>query len=191
MRMAPTKTGKAAVLVIDMQAGLFDRVPPPHDAAAVVERINRLTARARAAGAPVVFIQHDGDADEPVVLPGTAGWQLHTDLVVGPKDKVIRKTTCDAFHRTVLEATLRAWRVTTLVIAGYATEFCVDSTVRAALSRDFRVLVAADAHTTRDHDRWPAAQTIAQHNWVWKNMITPAGIAVAAANRIRFAPAKR
>ena len=54
-----SEPAKTAVLVIDVQRGLFDDAPRPYEADAVVERINALTARARAAGAPVAFVQHE------------------------------------------------------------------------------------------------------------------------------------
>ena len=48
---------KTAVLVIDVQRGLCDDPPRPHEAEAVMQRINALTGRARASGVPVAFIQ--------------------------------------------------------------------------------------------------------------------------------------
>jgi len=54
-----SESAQTAVLVIDMQRGLFDDSPRPYEADEVIERINALTARARAAGAPVVLIQHE------------------------------------------------------------------------------------------------------------------------------------
>jgi nicotinamidase-related amidase len=185
--MATTILTAAAVLVIDAQAGLFQTARPPRDTAGVIDRINRVTILARTAGAPVVFVQHDGDASEPTVLPGTAGWRLDSRLVVNANDLVLRKTTCDAFYHTPLEEELRKRGVTTVVVTGYATEFCVDSTIRAAVSRDFQVVVAADAHTTGDQPELTAAQIITHHNWVWANLIATAGLEVVATADIAFA----
>ena len=49
----------AALIVIDVQRALFETSPPPADADAVLERINALADRARAAGAPVIYVQHE------------------------------------------------------------------------------------------------------------------------------------
>lgn len=62
-----------AVIVIDMQRGLVERAQPAYRLDDVVSGINQLTAAARAANAPVCFVQHDGDADDDIV-PGTPGW---------------------------------------------------------------------------------------------------------------------
>lgn len=50
---------KSALLIIDVQRGLFDEQPRPFEADLVIERINALTAKARRANVPVVFIQHE------------------------------------------------------------------------------------------------------------------------------------
>lgn len=160
--------------MIDVQIGLFCAKPPPFDAAGTIARINETTAKARAAGVPVIFLQHDSDPVEGCCVPFTAGWQLHPDLCVQPRELTLRKQTCDAFHGTALESELRSRGIDTVVLTGYATEFCIDSTLRVAVSKGFQVVVVADAHTTSDSP-FLSAQTIREHhNWVWANLL-PAG----------------
>jgi nicotinamidase-related amidase len=175
-----------AVLAIDVQTGLFCAKPPPFEAEGVVARINAVTAQARRAGAPVILIQHDGEPGGEDVVPFTDGWKLHPDLVVCPGDLVIRKTTCDAFHGTALESELRACGVTTLLLMGYATDFCVDATFRSAASKDFGIIVVADAHTTADNPVLKADQVRQHHNWAWANAITKRGVTVLKAGEICF-----
>ena len=78
---------KSAVLVIDVQRGLFDPEPRPYEADAVVGRINTLTARAREAGVPVVFIQHEGKGG--YLEYGTQDWQLEQRLLTVPGDSFV------------------------------------------------------------------------------------------------------
>ena len=184
--MKPSVPGHTAVLVIDVQVGLFCAKPPPFEAEAVVGRINAVTAKARQAGAPVIFIQHDGEPTGENVVPFTEGWKLHPDLEVRPGELVIRKTTCDAFYGTSLEAELRARGITTLLLMGYATDFCVDSTLRSAASKDFGVVVVADAHTTADNLVLNANLVRQHHNWAWANCITRKGVTVLPASKVRF-----
>ena len=49
----------AALIVVDVQEGLFGPSPSPALSEDVFARINELTSRARAAGVPVIFIQHE------------------------------------------------------------------------------------------------------------------------------------
>lgn len=171
---------KSAVLVIDVQNGLFGSSPPPFEADAVLEQINRVLARARRAGLPIFFLQHDGDASENVA-PLTNGWRLHDRLLVDPADKIIRKTTCDSFYKTSLEADLRSREISRLFIMGYATDFCIDATVRSAASKEFEVVVISDAHTTNDNPVLKAQQVRDHLNWVWPNCAAAIGITVIPA----------
>jgi nicotinamidase-related amidase len=152
---------KTAVLVIDMQRGLFDDPPRPHEAEAVVERINALTARARAAGVPVAFVQHENAVDLEF---DSERWQLASGLEVDAADTKIRKTTPDAFLRTPLEAWLTEQSVRRLAICGYSSEFCVDTTTRRAAALGYEVVLAADAHTAHDKAHATGAFIRAHHN---------------------------
>lgn len=152
----------SAVLVIDIQRGLFDPVPRPYEANEIIERINRLTGRARRAGIPVIFVQHEQTAG--ILAYGSDGWQLAAGLAVGEQDAKVRKTTPDSFLRTDLQAKLTEKGVENLVICGYASEFCVDTTVRRAAALGFTVQLVADGHTTHDREHAPARAIRAHHN---------------------------
>lgn len=150
-----------ALLVIDVQVGLFHASPRPHLADEVIEKINTLANRARLANVPVIFIQHE-DATDLVV--NTGAWALAPNLQVYPVDLKVRKQTPDAFLGTTLAALLTAHAVTQVVVAGYASEFCIDTTVRRAAALGLNVVLAADAHTTHDKTHASGAQIRAHHN---------------------------
>ncbi len=153
-----------ALLVIDMQNVFFGGATwhaVPH-AQSVLGNITELIARARPHGAPVFFVQHC-ETDGPF-LPGTATWELHPDLGVTAADIVLRKSSPDSFRDTELAAMLTRRGVGRLVVAGNQTEFCIDTTVRAACSRGYDVTLAADAHATWDNPHLSAAQIVAHHN---------------------------
>ncbi len=184
--LAPTIPRRTAVLIIDVQTGLFRTSPAPFDAAGTIARINETTAKARAAGVPVIFIQHDGDPAEACCAPFTEGWKFHPDLCVQPGDLTLRKQTCDAFQGTPLEPELRARGIATVVLMGYATEFCLDSTLRVAVSKDFRVIVIADAHTTSDCPVLGAEHIREHHNWAWANLLPAGAVTVIKAADVVF-----
>jgi len=190
MAMKPSVPEHTALLVIDVQAGLFGGEPAAFEAEAVIAHINETTAKAREAGAPVFLIQHDGEPGSNYMEPFTDGWKLHPCLVVQPGDLVIRKTTCDAFYGTSLESELRARGITTLVLTGYATDFCVDSTLQNAVSKDFHIIVVADAHTTSDNPVLKADVVRQHHNWAWANCISTRGVSVVEASKLHFQAAE-
>jgi len=71
-----------------------------------------------------------------------------------------------------------------VILVGWATDFCVDGTVRGAVSRGFNVVVASDCHTLDDRPHMRARDVIAHHNWVWKNLITQGSSSIEKAAEI-------
>ena len=160
------------LLVIDMQVGLFGVETPRLDAEGVVERINAVGRVVRRAGGLVAFIQHDGPPGD-TFEPGSDGWRLLPSLERQDVDLVIHKRACDAFYETDLAEVLRRHEARRLIVTGCATDFCVDTTVRAAASRDYEIVVVEDGHTTADRPHVDALAVIRHHNWVWENLIHP------------------
>ncbi|WP_353942470.1 cysteine hydrolase family protein [Streptomyces sp. HUAS MG91] len=176
-----------ALLVIDMQNALL---PIMHRPAATVAVIADLRTRARAAGVPVVTIQHHGGGLEP----GTDGWRIVPELDPAPGEPLIAKTTSDAFLRTDLATVLGSLGVTEVLITGFATENCVETTARQALSRGFDLVLVADGHTTSVRpavsDFVPAEQSIAHHNEIYRHIDFPdRRVRVLPADRVDFGPA--
>ncbi|MDD9972087.1 MAG: isochorismatase family protein [Myxococcales bacterium] len=161
-----------ALIIVDLQESSF-RDDRYHDQDAVIERIERLAKFVRSAGGAIVFVQHDGTEEEGL-LPFTPGWQILASLTREERDLVVRKTTNDAFLGTSLDHRLRELGAARLIVCGWATDFCVDSTIRAAISRAYRVVVVSDGHTAADRPHLSAAGVVAYHNWLWPRLLTPA-----------------
>lgn len=160
-----------ALLIIDVQVGWPDD-PPRRDLDGVVQRINQLARATRESGGLVIFIQHDGPEGHRLE-PETPGWHLLPTLERHPEDELVRKRASDAFYETRLQDVLAEHGVDQLLVTGVASEMCVDTTIRAAASRDYQVVVASDAHTTRDKPYLDAATISQHHNSVWENLILP------------------
>lgn len=165
---------KTALLVIDMQQGLF--ASPRHDADGVVQRLNRLADGMRAKGGIVIFVQHDGQ--DGWLEPGSPGWQLVPALRTEAGDHFLRKASCDCFLETDLQALLEREGIQRLIVTGCATDYCVDTTVRSALARRYPTVVPSDGHTCSDRAHLPAVTVIAHHNAIWADFIAPAGPAL-------------
>lgn len=177
----------SALLVIDMQNSL---VAIAHRATETVAAITRLRARAGAAGVPIVTIQHHGDGIEA----GTEGWRIVPELAPGADEALVHKTSADSFLDTDLDKTLKALGVTEVVITGFATEICVDTTARQALSHRYDLVLVADAHTTSHRpdtgDYAPPQQSIAHHNEIFRHLDFPGrSIRVLPASEVDFSAA--
>ena len=165
---------KAALLIIDMQKGSFTPDTPRWDTGGVVARINQLADAFRKLGWPVIFIQHDGKKGNDFI-PGTDRWKILPELDVEETDRIISKTANNAFYQSELDDYLCKNGIRELMITGCATDFCVESTIQAALSLDYEVNVVADGHTTGERPHLTANQVIEHYNWIWQNMIPTKG----------------
>jgi len=169
-----------ALVVIDVQQGMFAGPAKPYRPEEVLATIRALQDRARAEGFPVLHVQHDGGEGD-VLARGTSGFLIHPKVAPKPGEEVVVKDRCDAFLGTGLDARLRALGIGRIVIAGMQTEFCVDTTTRAAFAHGYKVVLAADAHTTFDAPHLKAPDIVAHHNAVLRGFAT-----VTASAEIRF-----
>ena len=154
-----------ALMVIDVQQGMFGAAEPWHGEA-VVAHIADLVARARAAHVPVFYVQHDGGPGDELDKDGP-GFAFHPAIAPQAGDPVTVKRRSSGFYQTDLDDKLKAAGIDELVICGMQTEYCVDATVRSAFDRGYRLTIAADAHTTFDSELLPAATIIAHTQHIW------------------------
>lgn len=138
-----------ALIVIDVQKGLFERSTPMYQAEQVLKNINLTIDRARQAGVPVIFIQH---ANENTLIEGSDAWQLHPEIRPLESETLIHKRHGNAFIETDLKAVLAAAGIKTLVINGLVTHGCVRATTLGALEEGFRVILVEDGHSSFSKD---------------------------------------
>ena len=152
-----------ALLVIDVQKGMFAKDHLVYQAEELLATIGDLLAKARSAQVPVIYIQHNGGPGHPLE-PGGAGWPIHPAIAPAEGEPVIGKATPDSFHETTLQAELEARGIVKLVVTGIQTELRVDTTCRRAASLGYQTMLVRDAHSTWDSRTLSAAQIIAHHN---------------------------
>ena len=120
----------------------------------------RLLDGFREADRHVAFTRHNSrEADSPLKFSLPTGAQLD-GLDIREGDIVVEKDVNSGFIGTPLEVELRRAGIRRLVVAGYFTNFCVETTVRMAGNMGFDVYLAHDACATcnridlsgRDHD---------------------------------------
>lgn len=138
---------KSALLVVDVQNSAIGEGWRRDE---VVEHIRTLIDRAKAAGAPVVWVQHEeGDA----FAPGSHGWEILERVRPEDGDIVIGKHYLDSFADTGLRAKLDELGIGHLVICGAATDACIRTTTARSLVEGYDTTLVGDAHTT-DEGPW-------------------------------------
>lgn len=156
---------KKALLIIDVQNGMFPKENAVHNGERLLLRISSLLTQARLTKTPVIYIQHNAPIGRPLEYK-TSGWEIHPDIAPEKEDIIIQKTTPDAFFQTSLEDTLNQLDIEHVIITGIQTEACVDTTCRRAFSNHFKVTLVSDAHSTWDTNLLTAEQIIGHHNEV-------------------------
>jgi nicotinamidase-related amidase len=158
-------TGKTALLVIDMLAGAFrDDSLVTCDGNPVLANVCRLLDRARSAAAFIVHVVED--FDETKYPPGSPVWnayQIHSDVAPRGDEVVVRQQRYDAFLGSGLHEKLIEAGVKTVVVAGIASPWCVDTAVRRAFGLGYRVVLAADGHGCAG-GKTLSGSAIAQHH---------------------------
>lgn len=166
---------RRALLIIDVQEAM---IPVLWRGAELVERLAKLARQARDHDVPVMMIQQTGPPGSPFD-PTTPGWQPPAQLRLAPTDLRIHKTATDSFFDTELASALTARAITTVIICGAATDYCVDATVRAAVSCGLGVDLVSDGHSpaiSGDPDaQLTPEQIIAHHNRILSQAIHPGG----------------
>ncbi|MEH6761557.1 MAG: isochorismatase family protein [Maribacter arcticus] len=150
---------KKALLVIDMPKGSFTAKTPRFDAAGVVKRINELARLFRKLQYLVIYIQHDGTGTGEFEK-NTHEWENLDDLMVTPTDIRIDKYANDVFYNSKLQSTLKNLKANKLFITGCETDFCIESTVQSALTKDLDITVVRDGHTTANRPHLNAKQVM-------------------------------
>jgi nicotinamidase-related amidase len=163
---------KKALLVIDVQRIYTDKegALACKDAPATVNRINDLIEAFETKDLPVIYIRHqhkkngsdtgrlfdyeaDGEGeDEFNFVQGTTQVEFTPELRLQKTRRELVKNRYSAFKNTSLHSALQELKVTRLVITGFMTNFCCESTAREALDLDYYVDFIEDATGTPGTD---------------------------------------
>lgn len=145
----PATLKGSALVMVDLQNTYREGVMRLEGVEPALREAAALLSRARDAGIPVFHIQHDAGPGSPYDVRAAIGRISHE---VAPRgdEPVITKAYPNSFVGTDLQARLDAAGVKDLVLAGFMTHMCINSTARGAFSLGFRSTVVASATATRD-----------------------------------------
>jgi len=154
------------LLIVDVQNALFDNNSNAlYNESIVLNNISKLQKSARMAGTPIIYVQHTEQTGS--FERDSTSWEIHHSIAPDDSEPIIEKHSWDGFLNTTLHETLTAFGITTLIVCGMQTEFCLDTTLRSAYSKGYTSIVVSDAHSTFDNSIITGKQIIAHHNQIW------------------------
>lgn len=165
-----------ALLVIDVQSGLFNRSAPIYQADQFLTNIQTLVDHAHQKSVPVFYIQH---ANQSILVEGSDNWKLHPRLSPTKKDVLIQKRHGSAFQETALQEELESRNVTNLVVAGLVTHGCVKATCLGAIQLSYHVVLVSDGHSNYSKQ---APRLIEE----WNHKLSEMGVALEPTKAIDF-----
>lgn len=141
---------KRALIVIDVQNDYFaDGAFPLWNADAVLDRTVAAIGRARAAGIPVILVQHIAAGPSPLFVKDSHGAELHPRIrAAAPDAPVVVKSHADSFLGTTLEATLAQLGIEEILLCGMMTQNCVTHTALSRTADKYAVKLLGDCCTT-------------------------------------------
>ena len=145
---APSLKG-SALIMIDFQTTYREGVMKLENVEPAIAEGAKILARAREAGIPIFHIQHDAGAGSPYDVNDRIG-AIAEEVAPASGETVIVKNYPSAFVGTELQKQLEATGVKDLVLAGFMTHMCVNSTARSAFNLGFRPTIVAATTATRD-----------------------------------------
>lgn len=140
---------RTAILIIDIQIGLFQKPNPIYKEDEFLNNINMIEKFARETDIPLVYIQHD---NKSFLLKNTEGWKLHPRLDYKNDDMLIYKSKGNAFNNTRLKTELEKYNIDSLIITGLVSQGCVRATCIGAKELGYNVILIEDGHSNYNKD---------------------------------------
>lgn len=144
----PSALRQSALIMIDCQNTYRQGLMQLHGVEAALDEAQRVLERARSLGVPIIHIQHDAGPGSPYDIRDAIG-QIADKVKPRQGEPVIVKNYPNSFVQTDLHERLQKLGISNLVLAGFMTHMCVNSTVRGAFNLGYRPTVVAAATATR------------------------------------------
>jgi nicotinamidase-related amidase len=144
----PAGLKDSALIMVDCQNTYRQGLMQLTNVEAAIKEAQKLLQLARDLKVPIIHIQHDAGVGTPYDVTAEIG---KISVEVAPKngENVITKNYPNAFVATPLEAQLKALGIENIVLAGFMTHMCINSTARGAFNLGFKPTVVASACATR------------------------------------------
>ena len=148
LSLAPSALSASALILIDCQNTYREGVMQLEGVEAALVECRKLLDRARAAQIPIIHVQHDAGADSPYDTNATIG--TISDIVAPHEgEPIITKHYPNSFIGTELDRLLKERGIKKLILVGFMTHMCINSTAHGGFNLGYECTVVASATATR------------------------------------------
>jgi nicotinamidase-related amidase len=144
----PVSLAESTLVLIDCQNTYTRGVMELEGVQAALDEVEILLDRARSAGIPIIHIQHDDGPGSLYDIEGECG-SIVSRVAPHNGEPVVVKNYPNAFVQTDLDDVLKTANASSMVLAGFMTHMCVNSTARGAFNIGYEPTVVAAATATR------------------------------------------
>ena len=146
---APARLQDSALIMVDLQNTYREGVMRLAGVEEALVQARRVLDRARELGRPVIHIRHDAGVGSPYDVTAPIG-QIADPVAPLASEMVITKQYPNSFVHTPLDEELKRLGIDNVVLAGFMTHACINSTARGAFNLGYHATIVANATATRD-----------------------------------------
>lgn len=144
----PAHLKDSALIMIDLQNTYRRGIMQLTGVEAAIREAKTLLEMARNEGIPIIHIRHDGGPGTPYDVNAEIG-AISDEVAPIKGEIVITKNYPNAFVQTDLDARLKALGIKNIILAGFMTHMCVNSTAHGGFNLGYAPTVVASATATR------------------------------------------
>ncbi len=144
----PSKLSESALIMVDCQNTYRQGVMQLTNVEAAMIEAKKLLEKARELNVPVFHIQHDAGAGSPYDVNADIG-KICKEVAPIAGEPVITKNYPNSFVNTDLDAALKKAGVKNIILAGFMTQMCINSTAHGGFNLGYAVTVVASTTATR------------------------------------------
>jgi nicotinamidase-related amidase len=144
----PARLGESALIMIDCQNTYRQGIMRLEGVEEAIVEAQKLLEMARQLHIPIVHIRHDGGAGTPYDVNAAIG-AISDEVAPEGNEVVITKHYPNSFFNTELDQVLKSYGVQNIVLAGFMTHMCINSTAHGGFNLGYRPTVVASATATR------------------------------------------
>lgn len=157
----PSSLRDSALIMIDCQNTYREGVMQLEGVEPALKQAQQLLQLARENATPVFHIQHDGGEGSPYDLNTELG-AIASEVSPVDGEQVIVKNFPNAFVQTPLDEALRSRGITNIILAGFMTHMCVNSTAHGGFNLGYSPTVVASTTASRGLETSDGTQLTAQ-----------------------------